>query len=146
MGILGAASLMKSAGVGGLGVFRSTIADSSSNRSPLRRLHGAQEVTTFSQTESPPRLRGTTWSSVSRPEVVPQYTQRQPSRANRARREIFRWTARGTFTYWTSRITCGHGYVLLAERRGCSSSSITSALPLNTSTCARLTDVTFSGS
>ena len=44
---------------------------SSSNRFPLRRLHGAQEVTTFSQTESPP-LRGTTWSSVSRTSAAPQ--------------------------------------------------------------------------
>jgi hypothetical protein len=60
-------------------------------------LHGAHEVTTFSQTESPPRLLGTTWSSVSLP-VEPQYWQRQPSRAKSARREIFRFTARGTRT------------------------------------------------
>ena len=33
---------------------------------------GAQDVTTFSPEESPPRLRGTTWSSVSRPFDVPQ--------------------------------------------------------------------------
>ena len=33
----------------------------------MRRLHGAHEVTTFSHTESPPRLLGTTWSSVSLP-------------------------------------------------------------------------------
>ena len=50
----------------------SCIASSSSSRLPLRRLHGAHEVTTFSHTESPPRLRGTTWSSVSRPLAVPQ--------------------------------------------------------------------------
>src|SRR6266576_3016728 len=132
---------MKRTGVGGLGRCGSGIETSSGSRFPFLKLQGAHEVTTFSQTESPPRLRGTTWSSVIRPADVPQYTQRQPSRAKSARREIFRWTARGTFTYWTSRITCGHGYVLLAERSGCSSSSITSALPLNTSTCARLTDV-----
>src|SRR5262245_3270274 len=137
---------MKSTGCGGLGGRWSFIETSSSRRFPFFRLHGAQEVTTFSQTESPPLLRGTTWSSVSRPDVVPQYTQRQPSRAKSARREILRWTARGTFTYCTSRITCGHGYVSLAEWSGLSSSSITSALPLNTSTCARLTDVTFNGS
>ena len=43
-----------------------------SSRSPLRRLHGAHEVTTFSHTEPPPFERGTTWSSVSRPPVSPQ--------------------------------------------------------------------------
>ena len=41
-------------------------------RSPLRRLHGAQAVTTFSQIDSPPFDLGTMWSSVSRPLVVPQ--------------------------------------------------------------------------
>jgi hypothetical protein len=35
-------------------------------------LQAAQAVTTFSQTESPPRERGTTWSSVSRDELSPQ--------------------------------------------------------------------------
>jgi hypothetical protein len=35
-------------------------------------LQGAQAVTTFSQIDSPPFERGTTWSSVSRPEEVPQ--------------------------------------------------------------------------
>jgi hypothetical protein len=42
------------------------------NRFPFRRLQGAHEVTTFSQIDSPPRLFGTTWSSVRRPLVVPQ--------------------------------------------------------------------------
>jgi hypothetical protein len=72
--------------------------------------------------------------------------QRQPSRANSARREILRFSVRGTRTYWTSRITCGRGYVSVADLRGTSSFSITSALPLNTSTWARRTVVTFSGS
>ncbi len=63
---------MKSTGVGGLGMYRSSIDTSSGSRSPFLRLHGAHEVTTFSHTESPPRLRGTTWSSVSFPPVVPQ--------------------------------------------------------------------------
>src|SRR5207244_9821483 len=89
-GILGAASRMKSAGCGGFGRRRSVIETSSGRRFPLRRLQGAHEVTTFSQTESPPRLRGTTWSSVSLPALVPQYTQRHSSRAKRARLEIFR--------------------------------------------------------
>ena len=77
---------------------RSSMCTSCSSRLPFLWLHVAHDVTTFSQTESPPRERGTTWSSVSRPFVVPQYTQRQPSRANSARREIFRWIARGTRT------------------------------------------------
>src|SRR5205085_10134458 len=72
VGIFGAASLMKSTGAGGRGFEWRCIATSSGRRLPLRRLHGAHEVTTFSQTESPPRLRGTTWSSVSRPPLVPQ--------------------------------------------------------------------------
>ena len=37
---------------------------SDSNRSALRRLHGAQQATQLSQVLAPPRLRGTTWSIV----------------------------------------------------------------------------------
>ena len=59
--------MTKRAGVGALGFTSRRISISSGRRLPLRRLHGAQEVTTFSQTESPPRERGTTWSSVSLP-------------------------------------------------------------------------------
>ena len=87
----------KSEGAGGRGRTCGCMCTSSGSLSPLRRLQGAQEATTFSQTESPPRLRGTTWSSVRRP-VEPQYWQRQPSRAKSARREIRRCTARGTRT------------------------------------------------
>src|SRR5581483_2787167 len=68
----GAASRMKSTGAGGRGARRRIIDASSGRRSPFFRLHGAHAVTTFSQTESPPRLRGTTWSSVRRPPLVPQ--------------------------------------------------------------------------
>ena len=67
-------------------------------RLPLRRLHGAHEATTFSQIDSPPRLRGTTWSRVSFPASVPQYWHFQLSRAKSARREIFRCTDLGTRT------------------------------------------------
>ena len=67
-----AASRMKSTGAGMCGVRGSDIDASSSVLSPLRRLQGAHAVTTFSHTESPPRERGTTWSSVSRPAVDPQ--------------------------------------------------------------------------
>src|SRR5262249_19025409 len=69
-GIVGAASLMKSAGVGAFGGCRSSMLASTRSLSPLRRLHGAHAVTTFSQIDSPPRLRGMTWSSVRRPLVV----------------------------------------------------------------------------
>ena len=72
MGIRGAAIWMKSTGAGGRGCTVSVICVSSSRRSPFLWLHEAQLVTTFSQDDSPPRLRGTTWSSVSRPPVVPQ--------------------------------------------------------------------------
>ena len=61
------ARLMKRTGDGRVGGRARCIGVSSSRRSPLRRLHGAHAVTTFSHTESPPRERGTTWSSVSRP-------------------------------------------------------------------------------
>jgi len=63
---------MKSAGAGGRGCVRSSIPTCSSERSPLRKLHGAHAVTTFSQIDSPPFERGMMWSSVSRPFVVPQ--------------------------------------------------------------------------
>ena len=46
----------------------------------------------------------------------------------------------------TSRITCGRANVSVAEWSGISCSSRTSAFPLNTSTCARRTEQTFSGS
>ena len=71
-GIFGVASRMKSTGAGGRGGCLRTMCTSCGSRFPLRRLQGAQEVTTFSQTESPPRERGITWSSVRRPVLVPQ--------------------------------------------------------------------------
>ena len=62
----------------------------------------------FSQTDSPPRLRGITWSTVSPGLPVPQYWQIQPSRASTALRVMRRrWTSRGTRTKVTSRITSG---------------------------------------
>src|SRR5206468_4218506 len=66
-GIFGAAMRMNSDGDGGVGRTRIVYPASSTRRSALRRLQGAHDVTTFSHTESPPRLRGTTWSSVSLP-------------------------------------------------------------------------------
>ena len=67
----GAASRMKSTGAGGRGAGSSSSTPPRGGGRPCVRLHGAQAVTTFSQTESPPRERGTTWSSVSRPPARP---------------------------------------------------------------------------
>ena len=64
----------------------------------MRWLQGAHEVTTFSQTEVPPRERGTTWSSVRRFPDEPQYTHFQPSRAKSTRRDMRFVTPRGTRT------------------------------------------------
>ena len=72
VGIFGVARLMNSTGAGGFGEWWSTICTSWGRRLPLRRLQGAHEVTTFSQIDSPPRERGTTWSSVSLLLAVPQ--------------------------------------------------------------------------
>ena len=63
-GGFGAATLMKTFGPGGRGVVFGCIWISRGRRLPLRRLQGAQEATMFSQTDSPPRLRGITWSTV----------------------------------------------------------------------------------
>src|SRR4051794_41951183 len=109
---------MKSTGAGARGGLRSGISISCGRRLPLRMLQGAHEVTTFSQTESPPRERGTTWSSVSRPLAVPQYMQRQPSRANKARRGIFRFSVRRPRTERASRITYGQGQAPVAQGDG----------------------------
>jgi hypothetical protein len=63
---------MNTLGAGGLGCRVGNIRASCGSWSPLRELHGAQEVTTLSQVELPPRLRGTTWSIVRRA-AAPQY-------------------------------------------------------------------------
>ena len=70
---------------------------SSGRWSLFRVLQGAHAVTTFSQLDVPPRLFGTTWSTVRRL-AAPQYWQAWPSRANTARREIRRAWNRGTRT------------------------------------------------
>ena len=71
-GIFGAARRMNRTGAGAFGGWTSSMRASSSVRFPFWWLHGAHAVTTFSQMDSPPRDRGMTWSSVSRPAVVPQ--------------------------------------------------------------------------
>ena len=98
-GILGDATRMKTVGPGAFGRLRGCIWISRGRRLPLRRLQLAQAATMFSQTDSPPRLRGMTWSTV-RPDLrEPQYWQVQASRASTARRVILRrWASRGTRT------------------------------------------------
>src|SRR5205823_3744048 len=145
-GICSVVSRMNRTGVGGRGVLRSFMLVSSSRRSPLRWLHGAQDVTTFSHTDVPPRERGTTWSSVRRLLSDPQYTHCQPSRAKRTLLEIRLVTARGTRTYVRSRITFGRWKLVVAERSGRSWHSRISALPFQTRTCARRSEQTFRGS
>ena len=88
---------MKSLGTGARGFRCGTMPTSVGSWAPLRTLQGAQEVTTLSQDVSPPRLRGMTWSMV-RWRVLPQYWQRNPSRARIARREMRRLSACGMRT------------------------------------------------
>src|SRR3954447_16415522 len=95
-----AATWMKIVGLGALGLRLGTMLAWRGRRSPLRRLHGAQQVTMLSQPDDPPFERGITWSTVRLPRSWPQYWQVQRSRANTARRVILRRCAsRGIFTY-----------------------------------------------
>src|SRR5204863_6528603 len=64
LGMVGLAIWMKTWGFGVRGFWRSLIPTWRRRRSPLRRLQGAQEATMFSQLDSPPLERGTTWSTV----------------------------------------------------------------------------------
>ena len=72
------------------GARRAPCSPASGSRSPLRRLHGAQQVTMFSHVDGPPFERGITWSTVRLPRSWPQYWQVQRSRAKTARRVILR--------------------------------------------------------
>ena len=80
---------MNTFGLGAAGERRGCIPTWAGRWSPLRRLHGAQLATMFSQLDSPPFERGITWSTVKL-ERDPQYWHVQPSRAKTARRVIFR--------------------------------------------------------
>ena len=87
---MGAATWMKIVGFGAFGLRAGTMFACFGSRSPLRRLHGAQQVTMFSHVDGPPFERGITWSTVRLPRSWPQYWQVQRSRANTARRVILR--------------------------------------------------------
>src|SRR4051812_49760421 len=80
---------MKTCGCGGRGSRAGCMLAWIGVMSPLRRLHGAQEATMFSQEEAPPFERGMTWSTV-RLVRESQYWQVQLSRAKTARRGVFR--------------------------------------------------------
>src|ERR1700752_842282 len=72
VGIDGLTTWMNTCGLGVRGGLRSCMPTWRGSALPLRRLHGAQEATMFSQLEGPPFERGTTWSRV-RLEREPQY-------------------------------------------------------------------------
>jgi len=61
------ATCTKMVGLGGAGARLGCMSAWAGRRSPLRRLHGAQLATMFSQAEEPPFERGMTWSTVSVP-------------------------------------------------------------------------------
>ena len=116
------------------------------SESPLRRLHGAQEATMLSHVEAPPLERGMTWSTV-RFARAPQYWHVQPSRAKTARRVILRrCVSRGTLTKVTRRMTTGRGIVECSERSSRLECSMISAFSLSSSTAARRTVHTLTGS
>jgi hypothetical protein len=118
---------------------------SEGRQAPLRTLHGAHEVTTFSQESGPPRLRGTTWSIVRRP-VPPQYWQRYPSRARIARLESLRFPALGRRTYERRRMTVGETRDSLSDRMTPLPASTISAFCFSNSTTALRVEHTFIGS
>ena len=82
--IVPTATMIHVSSLGAVGRRRRTMPASCTDRSSLRLLQGRQAATTFSQTCTPPRLRGMTWSIFSA--GAPQYWQRLSSRAKTARR------------------------------------------------------------
>src|SRR3954452_11055732 len=105
------ATCTKSVGLGAFGACRGCMPAWLGRRSPLRRLHGAQQVTMLSQAEVPPLERGITWSIVSVARSLPQYWQVHWSRAKIARRVILRlWAAPGVGTEVGRGKTTGPGH------------------------------------
>ncbi len=85
-----------------------------------------------------------TWSTLVA--TPPQYTHRPPSRANSARRVSGTGPRYGTFTKRLSRTTLGAGTVRLSLCRKAPDSSRHTALLSSTSTSARRSGTTPSGS
>src|SRR4051812_10566530 len=98
-GTFGTATCTKIVDDGGAGFDFGCMFACLGSRSPLRLLHGAQQVTTLSHEDGPPLERGITWSTVSCEWFAPQYWHSHWSRAKIARRVILRLCAsRGTRT------------------------------------------------
>src|SRR5439155_6388346 len=119
---------------------------SSSSRFPLRRLHLRQAATTFVQVVSPPRDRGSTWSTVRRSPRRLQYWHAYPSR----RRMFFLLKAtrsrNGLRMYTPSRMTAGSANVTDGDRITRGEASTGSAFPARRSVTARRALVKWSGS
>lgn len=107
----------------------------------LQRRHAA---TTFVQECSPPCERGTTWSRFSA--CRPQYWHRWPSRWNTVLRFTGIRRSRGTRTYRFRRTTDGDGIAMTSDLQSAPFVTSTSARSRRTSTRARLTGTTESGS
>src|SRR5689334_7513049 len=92
-GTFGVATCTKIVGLGTVGFDRRCMLACFGSRSPLRRLHGAQQVTMLSHADEPPLDRGITWSTVRLAWPLPQYWHVHWSRAKMARRVILRLCA-----------------------------------------------------
>src|SRR5208283_38033 len=108
--------LIKVTWFGRLGLRIRDIRASSGVRSPLALLHCTHAHTKFSQVSSPPRERGSTWSTVNGKSPLPQNWHRWPSRRRMFLREriIFLY---GTRIYTERRTTLGKGIDSETERR-----------------------------
>ena len=101
--------------VGLRGSWRGIMLHSRGSLLPLRRLHGPQAVTTFSQLVRPPWARGMTWSKVSSgaERLWSQYWQAKPSRRNTLNRVKAGMRAEGMKS--RSAMTLGRRMVKLGE-------------------------------
>src|SRR5205085_11951136 len=116
--------------------------------SPLRLLQARQQATRLSQLESPPRERGTTWSSVSSVggNTLPQYWQVLWSRRRMFLRDRL-LRSKGMWMYSTRRMTDGVGIEKRDEcSQWCDEHSSAWATPFKMSTTARRTVQTLIGS
>ena len=126
---------------GATGVKRSFQPISSGVRFPFTLLHERQHATRLVHEFWPPRLRGSTWSTVFAPS--PQYAHRFLSRRSTPLRESAVVRPRGGCTYRLSRITEGWSMDTCALRMSMSSLASTVALPAKTRTIARLKAVSY---
>ena len=130
--------------VGGAGWWRIRHPSSDTCRSALTWLQWRHAATTLSHECLPPRLRGTTWSTLVA--TPPQYTHRPPSRANSARRVSGTGPRKGTRTKRVSWTTLGAGMAHVALCISTPESSRHTALLFRTRMSARRSGTTPSGS